>query len=98
MEKLRIHLGYKVRGKNPDGAVWHCDICRHTMVSYWLQKYNERGHLAEQMGNSLKMIKKHYKQVVTNSDTEKFWSILPATVVEELQNDENLLKKLLESI
>jgi len=98
MEKLRIHLGYKVRGKNPDGAVWHCDICRHTMASYWLQKYNERGHLAEQMGNSLKMIKKHYKQVVTNSDTEKFWSILPATVVEELQNDENLLKKLLESI
>jgi integrase len=95
MEKLRIHLGYKVRGKNPEGAVWHCDICRHTMASYWLQKFNERGHLAEQMGNSIKMIKKHYKQVVKNSDTDKFWSILPASVVDEMQSDKERLKKLL---
>ena len=95
MEKIRIHLGYKVRGKNPDGAVWHTDICRHSYASYWLQKFNERGHLAEQMGNSIKMIKKHYKQVVKNSDTDKFWSILPASVVDEMQSDKERLKKLL---
>ena len=98
MEKLRIHLGYKVRGKNPDGAVWHCDICRHTMASYWLQKYKQRGHLAEQMGNSLKMIKKHYKQVVKNSDTEKFWSILPASVVGEIQSKDALLDKVVAAL
>lgn len=98
MEKFRASLGYKVAGKNPKGAKWHEDICRHTYASFWLQKFKDRAHLAEQMGNSLKMIKQHYKRVVKNSDAEKFWSILPSDIVEELQNDENLLKKLLESI
>ena len=98
MEKLRIHLGYNVRGKNPDGSIWHTDICRHTMASYWLQKYNERGHLAEQMGNSLKMIKKHYKQVVKSSDTDKFWSILPTAAMDEIQEKEALLDKIVASV
>jgi len=93
MEKLRVHLGYKVRGKNPDGDVWHVDICRHTFSSYWLQKYNDRGHLAEQLGNSIKMIKKHYKQVVKNSDTDKFWSILPQNVVDEIKAAEDKVDK-----
>jgi integrase len=89
MEKLRVNLGYKVRGENPDGTVWHTDICRHTFASYWLQKYNDRGHLAEQLGNSIKMIKKHYKQVVKSSDTEKFWAIFPSSVSEAQKNEEN---------
>ena len=91
MEKLRVILGYKVRGKNPNGTIWHSDIVRHSYASYWLQKFNERGHLAEQMGNSIKMIKKHYKQVVKTSDTEKFWSILPTAVMDEIQEKEALL-------
>jgi hypothetical protein len=29
------------------------------------------------MGNSLKMIKDHYKRIVPKSEVEKFWGILP---------------------
>lgn len=82
MEKIRASLGYKVGGKNPEGPKWHEDICRHTYASYWIQTYKDRAHLAEQMGNSLKMIKQHYKRIVKSSDAEKFWAILPTGVIE----------------
>jgi len=76
-EKFRIALGYKIGEENEDGPKWIEDILRHTYASYWLPKYKHRGQLAEQMGNSIKMIKDHYKQVVKSSDVDAFWSILP---------------------
>jgi len=86
LEKFRASLGYKLKKHNskewlnPDGQAWIDDIMRHTFGSYYLGKYNDRAHLAEQMGNSIKMIKNHYKKIVSTSDTEAFWNILPETV------------------
>jgi len=76
-EKFRIALGYKLGDENKDGPTWVGDILRHSYASYWLPKYKHRGQLAEQMGNSIKTIKKHYKRVVKTSDVDAFWSILP---------------------
>jgi integrase len=76
-EKLRIALGYKLGDENKDGPTWVEDILRHSYASYWLPKYNHRGQLAEQMGNSIKTIKDHYKKVVKSSDVDAFWNILP---------------------
>lgn len=76
-EKFRAALGYKIGKQNKDGFKWPEDILRHSYASYWLPKYNHRGLLAEQMGNSLKMIKDHYKRVVKTSDVDAFWNILP---------------------
>jgi len=83
LEKLRGSLGYRLKKHNskdwlnPDGPCWIDDVLRHSYASYWLPKYNDRGHLAEQMGNSIKMIKDHYKKIVKASDVELFWNILP---------------------
>lgn len=76
-EKFRIALGYKIGNENKEGPKWVEDILRHSYASYWLPKYNHRGQLAEQMGNSLKMIKDHYKRVVKASEVDAFWNILP---------------------
>jgi integrase len=90
---LQIHIaaGYrgtlakKENGKitrtlhNPDKAGWPVDVLRHSYGSYWLSKHGNRAQLAENMGNSIQIIKKHYKRVVSKSATEAFWSILPAS-------------------
>ena len=77
MEKFRIALGYKLGDENKDGPRWVEDILRHSYASYWIPKYSHLGQLAEQMGNSIKTIKKHYKRIVKTSEVDAFWSILP---------------------
>jgi len=77
IQGLRAKMGYKLRGKNPEAAAWKEDTFRHSYASYWLAKYKDRAHLAEHMGNSIQVIKKHYKVVVSNTATEAYWSILP---------------------
>ena len=77
LKHFRADMGYRVFGKNPNGEKWVEDILRHSYASYWIAKYKDRAHLAENMGNSLKMIKQHYKRIVANSAVETFWSIAP---------------------
>jgi len=95
LEKFRIAMGYRINGENPDGPKWIEDIMRHTYASYWLGKYNDRPHLAEQMGNSLKMIKSHYKQIVRSSDVMAYWRLLPEGV---LLAKDNKLKKVIKDL
>jgi integrase len=76
-QALRVSLGYKLNGKNEEAAEWVEDILRHSYGSYWLAKYKDRAHLAENMGNSVQVIKKHYKRPVATSEVAKFWEILP---------------------
>jgi len=82
-KKFKIAAGYKRKDKNtkqffnPKGESWTQDIMRHTFASYWLPKFQHRAELAEILGNSLDVIRKHYKQIVKNSDVQKFWQILP---------------------
>ena len=77
LKLLRSELGYNVLNKNPDGERWTEDILRHSYASYWIAKFKDRAHLAENMGNSIKMIKQHYKRIVANSAVTTFWSITP---------------------
>jgi integrase len=77
LEKLRVAMGYKLGNENEEGKAWVEDVLRHTYASYWLGKNKDRGHLAENMGTSLKMIKQHYKRIVAKSATEAFWQIGP---------------------
>ena len=53
------------------------DITRHSYASYWLGQTKDRAHLAENMGTSLKMIKQHYKEAVTDDDAAAYWRIFP---------------------
>lgn len=56
---------------------WVPDITRHSYASYWLGRTKDRAHLAENMGTSLKMIKQHYKEAVTDDDAAAYWRIFP---------------------
>lgn len=82
-EKVRVKAGYKLQGKNQEEKEWTEDITRHTFASYWLPIHTLRPVLAEEMGNSVKVINRHYRQFATLSDAKRFWDILPASALEE---------------
>lgn len=82
-EKAREKAGYKIHGKNPRGKEWEEDLARHTFASYWLPIHKVRPVLAEEMGNSKKMIDKHYRQYVPVAEAKLFWGILPKKMKEE---------------
>lgn len=72
---LRIRLGYALGGNN--GERWEPDGIRHTFGSMWLAKSKDIAHLAEEMGNSPEVIKKHYKRAIPVDEVERFWAITP---------------------
>jgi site-specific recombinase XerC len=81
-ERLRMALGYKLRGKNKDGPKWDTDLLRHTYATFWLAKYQNRNELAERMGTSVKMIGSHYKNIVRPDEVTKFWNIVPKALAD----------------
>jgi integrase len=57
---------------------WPKDVLRHTFASYWLAALRQdRAHLAEQMGNSLAVIRGHYRRAILPSVAEEFWKLTP---------------------
>jgi len=74
---LHVDLGYRGKGENEKAPAWPQDVLRHSYGSYWLAKFKNRAQLAENMGNSLQIIKKHYKKVVSKSAVAEFWSLVP---------------------
>lgn len=56
---------------------WPKDVTRHTAASYWLAVTQDSAFVAEQLGNSVDVLKKHYKALVTREQAERFWGISP---------------------
>ena len=54
------------------------DVLRHTFLSMHVGKFRSMGDAALEAGNSEAMIKKHYLNMVSKDDAEKFWSIAPS--------------------
>jgi integrase len=77
LKALHVALGYRSAGKNEEAQEWPQDVMRHSYVSYWLAKFKNRATLAENMGNSIQIIKRHYKRVVGKSECAQYWSITP---------------------
>ena len=64
-------------------GVWPADVLRHCFGSYWLAVHKDRAHLAEQMGNSLSVIKQHYRRAIPEATAREYWTLLaPAKIVE----------------
>lgn len=98
---LQIHIAAGYRGTlvktvdrqkiktvfNEDKPTWDQDILRHSFGSHWLERHGDRARLAEEMGNSLKIIKKHYRRVVDAADCSAYWSILPSGVAETVERE-----------
>jgi integrase len=58
---------------------WPKDVLRHTYASYWLPIHKDRAHLAELMGNTLAVIKTHYRRAIPEIVAKSFWSLRPLT-------------------
>jgi hypothetical protein len=65
LHRLREHLGWKV---------WHKDVTRHSAASYWLADCQSAAAVAESLGNSEKVLKRHYKALVTKEQAKDFWA------------------------
>jgi integrase len=59
---------------------WPQDITRHTAASYWLANTQDAASLAESLGHSVDVLKRHYRAIVTKEEAQRFWSITPETL------------------
>ena len=76
-KRFRAELGFAFDGN--DGERWEPDGIRHTFGSMWLAKNRDITHLAEEMGNSPEVIRKHYRRAIPADEADRFWSITPLT-------------------
>jgi integrase len=57
---------------------WPYDVMRHCFGSYYYALTKSVEKAADQMGHlSVDMLVRHYKALVTNEDTAKFWNVMP---------------------
>jgi hypothetical protein len=71
MEKRMNEM--EIRSKIP----WKKNASRHSFGSYRMAEIKNVYQVAEEMGNSPAMVKKHYFQAVTKAEASKFWAIRP---------------------
>ena len=62
------------RGINPRGEKWVDDALRHCYGTYWLARHNDRNKLCEQMGNSWRVVGRHYRRAVPRGEADLFWA------------------------
>ena len=53
------------------------DVLRHTFISMFVAKFRSMGEAALQAGNSESIIRKHYLDLKSPAEADKFFSILP---------------------
>lgn len=61
---------------------WPVDVLRHCYGSYWLAVNKDRAHLAELMGNSLSVIRQHYRRAIPEATAREYWHLLGGKIVE----------------
>ncbi len=74
-DAVRATAGYSVRGH--EGEEWQSDVLRHSFASCWLAIHKNRAELAEHMGNSAKIIGKHYRRVMAQTEAQAWFALLP---------------------
>jgi integrase len=63
-------------------GTWPADVLRHCYGSYWLAVHHDRARLAELMGNSLSVIKQHYRRAIPEAAACEYWALPGARIVE----------------
>ncbi len=72
-DKIKVKCGYQ-HGKH-EGMPWPADVLRHSFASYHLAVHKSRAELAEIMGNSEKIIKKHYRTPIKQEVGEAYFAL-----------------------
>lgn len=90
---LRKEAGYGFKSDRTEENRWEPDSIRHTFASMWLPVYDSRNKLAEIMGNSTEVIRRHYLRHLQPEDAAPYWAIRPLPEQQSLENpkeDKNL--------
>lgn len=66
-------------------AKYPTDITRHTFGSFLYGRELSYNLVADQMGNSVAIVKKHYKKSLPEDQVERFWNLTPGEVLGEKQ-------------
>lgn len=68
------------KGKEGDDViVWKRNGLRHSFGSYRMDQTKNEGQVSLEMGNSAKVVKDHYFEIIDDSkDTASYWTIMPA--------------------
>ena len=53
------------------------DVMRHTFITMLVAKFRSVGDASLQAGNSEAVIRRHYLDIRTKEEAEKFWNIMP---------------------
>ena len=56
---------------------WKGNGLRHSFGTYHLASFRDDSETANQMGNSIEMVHKHYKAVATKEQAQRFWNLRP---------------------
>ena len=72
----------KEKGIDPKDSIrfkWKRNALRHSFISYRLAAIKNTAEVALEAGNSPQMIFKHYRQLVTEAEAKKWFSVVPKT-------------------
>lgn len=58
-------------------AKWPQDVLRHTAASFLMAEWRDAGRVAAELGNSPNILLRHYRELVTRADAERFWRLVP---------------------
>jgi integrase len=73
---LRERVGYEFNSET-GGLKWPPDGMRHSYASFWLAVHKNKPALAEYMGNSVDVIRRHYSKGMPVEEAEPYWKISP---------------------
>lgn len=68
VRRARVHLGF---------SSWPQDVLRHTCASYWVAEVRDVGRVSLELGNSPSILLRHYRELVTREESDRFWKIKP---------------------
>ena len=74
---LRETVGYGFPDGRSEENKWVPDAIRHTFGSMWQAKHKNINMLAEEMGNSPEVIRRHYKRAIPAEEVGPYWAIRP---------------------
>ena len=60
---------------------WPQDVLRHTAASHWLALRRDAGPVAIELGTSVEILMRHYRELVPDSQAAVFGAIAPRLVL-----------------
>lgn len=56
---------------------WPQDVLRHSAASYWLAEIQDAAKVALELGNSVGVLLRHYREIVHRDEAKRFWNLIP---------------------